>query len=891
MKIKMQFVFLICIFLILCNKHSCETTIDTNSSESQIIVNALSNSSDRKAITWCLSSNSDQPPCYLKIYDGSTQVLNRSSWTTLDTWSNIQADVSSDGSFYIVYFTCKTTAPQNCLIYIIKYPSNSTTPTENTIDLSVASITSFKIAVLDNKLVIMLVYSDTLNYLVWNTTSNNLIKSPTSITSSYGSAYSVTSLSDAYFVATYTNSSPSGTLYNRIYDDDGTESTSSAVVVTTENSCTTSFSVISFTNQNYIVIYCDSTTMLGKRYNESGELVSSSAFTILGAKPSYYSAVAISSSIWKFAYSDSSNNRIYAKNFDISGTSLTDSHFATLNSSNTNQNVLINKSSSKEWIILYIRLINSNRNLIMSTKEDILPTCSTTQLDFKDGQSINFANLITNPIQDDTTTLQIKIYSVSDTNAITDSQNNAINVNNFYSSNEIYYKPTDNKTISIVYRSYNPVSKLESDSCTVTINNNCYASCKACTETGTVNDHKCSSCISNYYPLEDGLTKCYNTAITGYYFSQSESKYMKCSTSCVTCTGTSTSCTTCETGKYVDDSNQCTQCASNQTSDGVTCINCHFSCLTCSGTATNCLTCQISKYLDLTASPTCQNCNQSCKSCTSLNVCTTCNDGYLKFLNFCINPCPIGYFFDSPIRLCTKCSSNCKTCVYKNLCTECNFNYKLNMDNKLCYNLCPITYFDNGSNQCVKCGSNCDVCVNESTCSLCSFGYFAKDSQCYSSCPDNFYGNSRFRTCQQCPSLCKICLNDGVTCTECTGDNALFNKKCYQNCPSGRFKETINGIKQCSSCSSNCKVCDNTTKCTECRPYYFLHNDACQSTCPAEQYYPNTSSSIHTCSKCVDNCKFCSNGNTCVTCYSPYKNKEGTCVSDCGTGYYESNSN
>src|SRR5690606_9930145 len=58
----------------------------------------------------------------------------------------------------------------------------------------------------------------------------------------------------------------------------------------------------------------------------------------------------------------------------------------------------------------------------------------------------------------------------------------------------------------------------------------CYKSCKTCSSKGDDTDHKCLSCINDYYPLEDVNSMCLNVSPEGYYFDTN--KYIKCYKSC-----------------------------------------------------------------------------------------------------------------------------------------------------------------------------------------------------------------------------------------------------------------------------------------------------------------------------------------------------------------------
>ena len=87
------------------------------------------------------------------------------------------------------------------------------------------------------------------------------------------------------------------------------------------------------------------------------------------------------------------------------------------------------------------------------------------------------------------------------------------------------------------YRIY--IEKIEgfyipAQTCTITYKTYCYSSCETCSSIGNASNHKCDSCITNAYPLEDSMN-CYLTPPGGYYLDREAWKYKACSSNCFSC--------------------------------------------------------------------------------------------------------------------------------------------------------------------------------------------------------------------------------------------------------------------------------------------------------------------------------------------------------------------
>lgn len=143
----------------------------------------------------------------------------------------------------------------------------------------------------------------------------------------------------------------------------------------------------------------------------------------------------------------------------------------------------------------------------------------------------------------------------------------------------------------------------------------CYKSCGSCVAIGNDNDHKCSSCKTDYYPLADNLSMCYikNLTLPNYYLSvannDSLTNFKLCYASCYTCASSGSdsinNCLTCKTG-YFAYSTVPTTCIKGSS------LSLGFYINNSTGFAESCY-------------PTCKGCNTSGNS--ENNGCTSCASG------------------------------------------------------------------------------------------------------------------------------------------------------------------------------------------------------------------------------------------------------------------------
>jgi hypothetical protein len=432
----------------------------------------------------------------------------------------------------------------------------------------------------------------------------------------------------------------------------------------------------------------------------------------------------------------------------------------------------------------------------------------------------------------------------------------------------------------------------------------CYVSCSACQTTGTSTQHKCQSCESGYYKLEDYSTMCYqpNETVIGYYFNTNI--WTKCFSSCASCSSTGNAadnlCSSCKTNYYpledkLTNCNLGTNPLDNYYLNSNKFKRCYNSCVTCQSTGTStqhqCQSCESGYYARSDDSTMCHQqsetvvgyyfntnvwtkCYDSCASCTTTgtasdNICGICMTNYYPLEDKLTN-CNLGtnqlynYYLDSTVNKFKRCYTLCSSCQAtgtqtQHKCTQCKTGYyTLADDNTMCYlpteNL-PGYYFN--TNIYSNCYDSCATCTtggnsSNHNCSTCKASYYNledKLSDCYLSAnsPPNYFFDT----------------------------SANKFKRCYLSC---------------STCQETGTPTDN--KCTQCMPgYYKLGNSSmCQQV--AEGYYFDNGIF----SKCYYTCAACSAGGTqanhfcdrCRTGYSSLEDKLKNCAlnTDSLAGYY-----
>lgn len=261
-------------------------------------------------------------------------------------------------------------------------------------------------------------------------------------------------------------------------------------------------------------------------------------------------------------------------------------------------------------------------------------------------------------------------------------------------------------------------------------------------------------CKAGLYRLEDKIncvSSCLNS--DGYASNPVNGLCKKCSSNCLTCRETSDNCKSCYVGFSLAEA------ASNlficiNSFDGYyfdTTLNyyikCDVSCTSCNLNKMNCIQCNISgKYYPkvdnvksciLSTNPPSgyyfnaqtskhEFCDNSCMTCISIKSCLTCTLNFYPIennLNDCRNSSSISndYFLDYDAKIYKKCDISCETCINKSVdclkCKESFYKIKEEMASKnasACYAssvTIPNYIFDSASSLFIKCHESCLNCA------------------------------------------------------------------------------------------------------------------------------------------------------------------------------------
>jgi len=406
---------------------------------------------------------------------------------------------------------------------------------------------------------------------------------------------------------------------------------------------------------------------------------------------------------------------------------------------------------------------------------------------------------------------------------------------------------------------------------------NCDSSCQTCVSPGT--STSCSTCNSGFYISG---TTCQN-----------------CSIVCSTCITNAITCLSCPSGSYLFGSNCISSCPDGNwpNTANKTCDSCDSSCLTCQfpGTSTSCLTCSIG----LVINGQCTSCTTPCKNCTGVSTnCTSCTGGYYLTSNQCETTCPDGYYADPSTNTCLICNAACLTCneMFAINCLSCSPGFVLM------------------SGQCLACDTSCTTCsgIGNTDCITCNGSLYYQQGSCVGTCGKDYYiMTSPMKQCIKCPTTCLTCVSTDVqqclTCaTNCyftlinnatsTGSCLYLtcpaNLKmdvttmtCVQNCDSGEYYDA--NYNQCKVCNSLCTTCTGpySNNCTSCNSSYFLYLTSCLTSCPPGRF---TNYVTNTCDQCTANCDACDNSSVCNSCAVGYflVVSNQTCSNDANNGQF-----
>lgn len=316
-------------------------------------------------------------------------------------------------------------------------------------------------------------------------------------------------------------------------------------------------------------------------------------------------------------------------------------------------------------------------------------------------------------------------------------------------------------------------------------------SCKACTIALCRQCSNATNCVTcDPYSgtfLADGL--CIFNCPIGTYRSVSESRCLKCASTCSSCLNSSF-CLTCITGSALYQGSCLSRCPNGTYNDTGVCKSCPSGCFICtslqscsvcsagyalyvSGSTSSCvINCPSGSFSALIASTVfsnsnsyqCISCFSPCKTCiTSGNVCTSCVSGYSLQGTTCVSSCQAGYYpktiistslWGEPIHItvCRQCSEACLTCSDQNTCTSCPTGFNIDASGN-CLSSCPnaTTYYQPTTRQCLSCSAACYTCKGPlvTDCLSCYPGYNLYQGSCIVTCPFGFYSLPTY-ICDRC---------------------------------------------------------------------------------------------------------------------------------------------
>lgn len=430
--------------------------------------------------------------------------------------------------------------------------------------------------------------------------------------------------------------------------------------------------------------------------------------------------------------------------------------------------------------------------------------------------------------------------------------------------------------------------------------------CTSCPPSFTLTN---SQCVIPFCLIQNGLVcvQCEN----GYYLASSEVECIQCISPCVTCTGVSTSCTSCIGGLMLDTVKNTCIAPNCKRMDGGSCTDCAKG-----------------FYPDAT-SGRCFPCVPPCSTCLGgADVCTSCNSSYSLSASRCVVPdcstmtgnacsvCNIGTFLSGPLS-CSPCQQPCSQCFGRaSACTACGPEYQLSVESCIVSNCkvmadvrCSVCnkrfYMTSGGMQCLPCTLPCAACSGTATsCTSCESGFSLDAStqtcvipQCISMantrclrCADGYYISSDSSACLKCSSLCATCLGTANICMSCSSSYVFSSYSCIvQDC--ARMKEEecercivgyyLAGPKSCMKCQPPCSSCSlSATQCESCQTgYHFVAGTCIVPNCVSMQGM--------VCSQCAEGFFSVGNGVTCLSCSSSCAtcNTEATKCTSCVEGY------
>ncbi|XP_042636544.1 proprotein convertase subtilisin/kexin type 5 [Orycteropus afer afer] len=459
----------------------------------------------------------------------------------------------------------------------------------------------------------------------------------------------------------------------------------------------------------------------------------------------------------------------------------------------------------------------------------------------------------------------------------------------------------------------------------------CHRACKTCTGLGY---DECSSCQEGWHLLDGKCVSPAQTQVDGQFWNEPVSpatpalvknwlqerrrwkiqikrdilrKYQLCHSSCETCNGSATLCTSCPKGTYLL-AQACVSSCPQGTWPSVrsgSCENCTEDCASCSG-ANLCKKCRTRPDHPLflhdgrcyskcpegfyAEAGVCERCSSPCRTCEgNATYCLSCEGVFLLEQGVCREACSESHV--AVEGMCQQCPEMCQDCIHEQTCKECMPNFFLNND--MCHQSCPSGFYED-ARQCVPCHEDCHECSGPSAdeCDLCADASLVLyDGLCLDECPAGTYLERETNNCKDCHKTCKTCISSGTckTCQEGLRKNTHGSCVPYEECAHVEYwDEEAHG---CQPCHTTCLHCIGPAEdqCRTCPRNSLLLNMTCVEDCP-EGYYADEDS--HRCAPCHSSCRTCEGRHSmqCQSCQPGWFQLGKECLPQCREGYYAENS-
>ncbi|XP_048188146.1 proprotein convertase subtilisin/kexin type 5 isoform X4 [Perognathus longimembris pacificus] len=433
----------------------------------------------------------------------------------------------------------------------------------------------------------------------------------------------------------------------------------------------------------------------------------------------------------------------------------------------------------------------------------------------------------------------------------------------------------------------------------------CHQTCETCKGFGY---DECTSCGDR---LQLWLGMCMPPApaqVEDKFWNDVSKQNQRCHSSCQTCNGSATLCTSCPKGAYLLAQACVSSCppgtwASDRSGS---CEDCTEGCASCSA-ADLCETCQVQRDVPLflhegrcyprcperfyAKDGHCEPCSSPCRICEgNATNCHSCEEEFVLDHGVCQKACPERHVAVDGV--CKHCPEKCQECLHERTCKECMPNYFLHEDT--CYQSCPQrTYSDSG--QCVTCHEDCLQCSGPKAddCEQCEDSSKSLyKGKCLDECPVGAYYEEETETCQDCPKSCHTC-SSSRTCNTCQeGLKRTKLGKCIPHSECAAIEYWDEDGHKCRPCHRKCLHCSGPKEdqCNTCPRPSLLLNTTCVENCP-EGYYPNEAS--HRCDPCHSSCRTCEGQHSlqCLSCRPGWFQLGRECLLQCRDGYYAENSN